>query len=304
MTESVTPQPSARLQAYQAEEISIEPRSYYGEAFRKLIRSPSAVISMGLLVVLIFGAIAAPLITAHDPLEGNIADRLQSVGSPEYILGTDEQGRDMLTRLLFGGRLSLLVGILPVLIATLLGTAVGAIAGYLRGTIGTVLMRIMDMSYAFPAVLLAIGITAALGPGVKNSIIAISVVFVPPISRVAEAATRQVVVQEYVEAAKISGASLYQMIVSQLLPNIMGPIFVYSAGLFGVSIVLGSGLSFLGLGSAPPTPEWGYMLSSLRGSLYVQPVVVALPGLFIFVTSIAFNVFSDDLHDALDLKGM
>ncbi len=286
------------------QEITIEPRSYYREAIDKLIRRPAAVISVSVLLLLILGAIFAPLLTGYSPIEGNIAVRLVSLGAPDHFLGTDEQGRDMFSRLLYGGRLSLLVGILPVAIATILGTMIGSISGYVKGPLAGLLMRLMDMSYAFPAVILAIGITAALGPGMKNSIIAIAIVFTPPIARVAEGATKQVVVQEYVEAARISGASNIQMVMTQVLPNIIGTVLVYSAGLFGVSIVLGSGLSFLGLGAAPPTPEWGYMLSTLRGSMYVQPVVVALPGFFIFITSIAFNILSDEIHDALDLHEM
>ncbi len=242
------------------------------------------------------------MLTSYDPLVGDVTARLRGIGTPDHLLGTDEQGRDIWTRLLFGGRLSLLTGIVPVLGATVLGTTIGAIAGFRGGKVGTLLMRIMDMCYAFPSILLAIALVASLGPGVVNSIIALTIVYIPPISRVAESATRQIVVQEYVEAARISGANPLQIVVYQLLPNIFSPIFVYASGLVGLAIVAGSGLSYLGLGAAPPAPEWGAMLSSLQGSIYQQPWVVALPGVFIFLTSVASNVLSNSLRDALDVK--
>jgi peptide/nickel transport system permease protein len=197
---------------------------------------------------------------------------------------------------------SLLTGLIPVLIATTIGTAIGSTAGYARGVLGAVLMRTMDMFYAFPAIMLAIAIAASLGPGSKNSIIAISIVLIPPISRVAEAATRRVIFVEYIEAARLSGASTARIIFSQVLANIFNPIFVYASGLIGLSIVSASGLSFLGMGAKPPTPEWGFMLNSLRGAIYVQPWVAALPGLLIFLTSMSCNIVSDAFRDALDIR--
>jgi peptide/nickel transport system permease protein len=163
-------------------------------------------------------------------------------------------------------------------------------------------MRTMDMLYAFPAIMLAIAISASLGPGVTNSVLAISMVFIAPISRVAEAATRRVIFLEYIEAARLSGASTACILLSQVLPNIFNPIFVYASGLIGLSIVIASGLSFLGMGARPPVPEWGFMLNSLRGAIYVQPWVAVLPGFLIFVTSMSCNMMSDALRDALDIK--
>jgi len=208
----------------------------------------------------------------------------------------------MLTRLLYGDRLSLLTGMLPVIVSTVIGTVIGATAGYLSGPVGAVLMRTMDMLYAFPAIMLAIAISVSLGPGVTNSVLAISMVFIAPISRVAEAATRRVIVLEYIEAARLSGASMACILLSQVLPNIFNPIFVYASGLIGLSIVIASGLSFLGMGARPPVPEWGFMLNSLRGTIYVQPWVAALPGFLIFATSMSCNIMSDALRDALDIK--
>lgn len=277
-------------------------RSYYDEVIRRLLADRTALVALAALVLIFGSAVAAPLIAGYDPLDGDVGARLRPIGEPGHLLGTDEQGRDVLARLLHGGRLSLLAGVVPVVIATVVGTFVGAVAAYVGRAVGAVLMRIMDVSYAFPAILLAIAIASSLGAGISSSIVALSIVFIPPISRVAESATRGVIVQEYIEAAKISGANPLRVVFEQVLPNIFSPIFVYASSLVGLSILIASGLSFLGLGAAPPTPEWGAMLNSLRPSVYTQPAVVALPGLFIFLTSVAFNMLSNSLRDALDVK--
>jgi peptide/nickel transport system permease protein len=283
-------------------EVEVAARSFTGEVIRRFLRQKTAIVASAVLLILAVSAIAAPLLTRQDPLAGTVSQRLQPVGTAGHILGTDEQGRDMFARILFGGRVSLLTGILPVLIAACIGTLIGATAGYLGGWVEAVLMRTMDMFYAFPALLLAIAISSSLGPGIKNAIIAISIVFIAPISRVALAATKQEVVREYVEAARLSGASTRQVILNQLLSNIFSTVFVYAAGLIGVSILAAAGLSFLGLGARPPSPEWGYMLNSLRGSIYVQPGVVVIPGLFIFAAAMSFNLLSDAINEALDIK--
>jgi peptide/nickel transport system permease protein len=286
----------------QAEELAPAPRSYTSEVLRRFRSDLTGTLALATLGAIALAAIAAPLIAGYDPLVGDVAARLRPIGTAGHVLGTDEQGRDILARLLFGGRLSLLTGMVPVLSATIIGTSIGAVAGFKGGLLGSSLMRIMDMCYAFPSILLAIALVASLGPGVVNSIIALTIVYIPPISRVAESATRQIVVQEYVEAARVSGANPFQIIMYQLLPNIFSPIFVYASGLVGLAIVAGSGLSYLGLGAAPPAPEWGAMLSSLQGSIYQQPWVVALPGVFIFLTSVASNLLSNSLRDALDAR--
>jgi peptide/nickel transport system permease protein len=283
-------------------EAAVTPRSYYGEVVRRLLHDRTAMFACGMLALIVGASLLAPFISGYDPVEGDVAARLRPLGTAGHVLGTDEQGRDMLTRLMYGGRLSLLAGVVPVAIATVLGTLIGALASYLGRATGAVLMRVMDVSYAFPAILLAIAIASALGAGVSSSIVALTIVFVPPISRVAESATRHVKVQEYIEAARISGASTLWVIGDQVLPNVFSPIFVYASSLVGLSILIASALSFIGLGSAPPTPEWGAMLNQLRPSIYTQPAVVALPGLMIFATSVAFNLLSSSLRDALDVK--
>jgi peptide/nickel transport system permease protein len=281
---------------------TVAPRSYLAEVRTRFCHNRAGMIAVSALILLAVAAIVAPLLSPYDPLTGNATHRLLPIGSAGHFLGTDEQGRDMLTRLLYGGRLSLLTGMLPVIVATVIGTAIGATAAYLRGLVGAVLMRTMDMLYAFPAIMLAIAISASLGPGVTNSVLAISVVFIAPISRVAEAATRRVIFLEYIDAARLSGASTAHILRSQVLPNIFNPIFVYASGLIGLSIVIASGLSFLGMGARPPVPEWGFMLNSLRGVIYVQPWVAALPGFLIFATSVSCNMLSDALRDALDIR--
>jgi peptide/nickel transport system permease protein len=289
-------------QGIPAPAIEVPPQSYAREVRRRLVRNRAGLAALIALTFLVVAAVLGPLVVTADPLVGQATQRLLPIGTAGHILGTDELGRDMLSRLIYGGRISLVTGFMPVVVATVIGTAIGAAAGYKRGVVGALLMRTMDMFYALPAIMLAIAIGASLGPGVKNSIIAISIVFIPPIARVAESATRQVVHLEYIEAAKASGANTIQILWHQVLVNIFNPIFVYASGLVGLSIVLASGLSFLGLGSAPPQPEWGYMLNSLRGSIYSQPWVAALPGFLIFATSMACNILSDALRDALDIK--
>ncbi len=280
-----------------------EPESYLQAARRRFLRSKVGLAALAVLMLLALTAIFAPLLTSYDPTIGTPSERLLPIGASGHVLGTDEQGRDMLTRLFYGGRLSLIAGLVPVVIATAIGTALGSLSGYLGGWVAAVIMRTMDMFYAFPTVLLAIAVSASLGPGLTNVIIAMTVVYIAPLARVAEAATRRVRVSEFIEAARLTGASTPTIIRTQILANIFSPIFVYASGLVGLSIVIAASLSFLGLGVAPPSPEWGFMLNALRGTIYVNPWVAALPGLFIFLTSISFNMLADSIRDSLDVKG-
>jgi peptide/nickel transport system permease protein len=208
----------------------------------------------------------------------------------------------MLSRLIVGARLSLFMGITPVVLAFLVGTFMGVLAGYAGGPVNTVVMRTVDVFYAFPSVLLAIALSGALGAGITNSLISLTVVFIPPIARVAESVTTQVRSRDFVEAARASGAGAATIVRVHVLGNVMGPVFVYATSLIAVSMILASGLSFLGLGVKPPEPEWGLMLNTLRTALYVQPWVAALPGVMIFFTSIAFNLLSDGLRSAMEIK--
>jgi peptide/nickel transport system permease protein len=228
--------------------------------------------------------------------------RLQPIGSTGHWLGTDELGRDMLARLMFGGRLSLLMGVLPVVLAFGIGATLGVLVGYVGGRVNMVVMRVLDVFYAFPSVLLAVAISGAMGPGMSNSLIALTLVFVPQVVRVAESATTQVRKLDYLEAARMSGAGPLSIIRVHVLGNVLGPVFVYSTGLISVSMILGSGLSFLGLGVKPPEPEWGLMLNTLRSAIYNNPGVAALPGAMIFATSIAFNLLADGVRSAMDIR--
>ncbi|MGH8057842.1 MAG: ABC transporter permease, partial [Candidatus Entotheonellia bacterium] len=246
--------------------------------------------------------VLASSLAPYDPVRGSIRKRLAPIGTPGHVLGTDEQGRDMLTRLLYGGRMSLISGVTPVLVALLLGSTLGITAGFVGGRLNLVIMRGVDIFFAFPSILLAIAISGALGAGLKNTIIALSIVFTPPIARVAESVTTQVRGWEFMEAARASGAGTFAIIRHHMIANVLAPLFVYASTLISVSVIIASGLSFLGLGVSPPNAEWGLMLNTLRGSIYVNPWVAALPGVMIFMTSMSFNLLSDGLRDAMDVR--
>jgi peptide/nickel transport system permease protein len=254
------------------------------------------------LLAIILSAVFAPWVAPVDPYKTSVIRRLKDIGTPGFPLGTDELGRDMLSRLIYGGRLSLLMGITPVINALVIGSLLGIVAGFVGGKINMVIMRTVDVFYAFPSVLLAIAISGALGAGLVNSIVSLTIVFVPPITRVAESVTTSVRNLDFVEAARASGAGNWTIIRVHVLGNVLGPVFVFATGLISVSIILASGLSFLGLGVRPPEPEWGLMLNTLRQSIYVNPWVCALPGLMIFITSICFNMMSDGLRAAMDVR--
>jgi len=275
---------------------------YWASVLRRLRRDPVAMAALAVILLLVLAAILAPYLAPADPFRGSMARRLRPVGTPGFPLGSDELGRDMLTRLMFGGRLSLFMGVTPVVLAFAIGSGIGIFAAYVGGWVNTVVMRIIDVFFAFPSVLLAIALSGALGAGILNSIVSLTVVFVPQIARIAEAVTTQTRNRDFVEAARISGASPLTIVRVHILGNVLGPIFVYATSLISVSMILSSGLSFLGLGVKPPEPEWGLMLNTLRTAIYNQPLVAALPGVMIFITSIAFNLFSDGLRGAMEVR--
>ena len=277
-------------------------RGYWRGVARQLARNPVAVISAALLLLVVLAAVFAPWIAPADPFKASMIRRLLPIGSVGYWLGSDELGRDMLTRLIYGGRLSLLMGVLPVLFAFVIGTSLGVIAGYLGGWVDMLVMRTFDVFYAFPSVLLAVAVAGALGPGMSNSLIALTLVFVPQVVRVAESVTTQVRELDYVNAARLSGAGALSIIRVHVLGNVFGPVFVYATGLISVGMILASGLSFLGLGVKPPEAEWGLMLNTLRSAIYLNPWVAALPGAMIFLTSLAFNLLADGVRSAMALR--
>lgn len=262
----------------------------------------SARVAAGVVLLIAVLAVFGPLLVA-DPNAGDPAERLLPAGSPEHLLGTDGQGRDVLARIVAGARLSLLAGLVPVLFAALVGTGLGMTAGLSGRHLHRLIMRTLDVFYAFPAVLLAIAIAAALGSGISNSIIALAVILVPPVARVAETETRRLVDLDYMEAARASGASRSAIALRQVLPNVAPPVVVYCTALIGLSIVYAAGLSFLGLGVSPPTAEWGLMVSDHTQYIYSAPFLSAVPALAILVVSVAFNVLGDGLRDLLDVRG-
>ncbi|MEH2470630.1 peptide/nickel transport system permease protein [Nitrobacteraceae bacterium AZCC 2161] len=276
--------------------------SYWREVGRRLRRDRLAMLCLAVLCLILLGMIFAPLLSPYDPLQGSMIRRLKPVGTPGHWLGTDELGRDMFARLIYGGRLSWFVGITPVAIASLVGGGLGITAGFFGGWVNMLIMRTTDVFYAFPSVLLAVAISGALGPGIDNAIIAMTLVFIPMMIRVSESVTASTRNLDYVEAARSTGASAITVVRVHVLPNVLGPIFVYATTLVSVSMILASGLSFIGLGVKPPQPEWGLMLNTLRTAIYTQPLLATLPGISIFVTSICFNLASDGLRSAMDVR--
>jgi len=277
-------------------------RGYWQTVGRRLRHDPVTLFFMLVIALIAAAAIAAPLIAPVDPYKTSMAYRLKPVGFRNFVLGTDELGRDMLSRLIYGGRMSLLMGLAPVAVATAIGGFLGLVAGFAGGWVNALIMRTMDVFYAFPSVLLAVAISGTLGGGILNGMLALTLVFIPPLSRVSEAATTQIRSRDFVEAARASGAGTLSIVFYHVLRNVLAPILIYASSLISVAILLGAGLSFLGLGVEPPTADWGLMLSTLRQSVYVQPLICALPGVAIFITSLSFNLVSDGLRQAMDVR--
>jgi peptide/nickel transport system permease protein len=277
-------------------------RGYWATVGRRLTRDPVSVGCAVVLILIALAALLAPYLGLADPYQGSMIRRLRPIGTAGYPLGTDELGRDMLARLIYGGRLSLFLGLLPVVLAFIIGTTFGVIAGYVGGFVNQAIMRTVDVFYAFPSVLLAIAISGALGAGIVNSLVSLTIVFIPPITRVAESVTTSVRGLDFVDAARASGAGPLTIMRVHVLGNVLGPIFVYSTSLISVCMILAAGLSFLGLGTKPPEPEWGLMLNTLRTAIYINPWVAALPGAMIFAVSICFNMLSDGMRSAMDVR--
>ena len=277
-------------------------KSYWLRVWERLREDKVTLTVMGVLVMLLVMVVFAPWFTAHDPYSGSVLRRLKPVGTPGHWLGTDEVGRDLWSRMVYGGRLSLLAGVVPVFLALLVGGFLGILAGYVGGLLNSAVMRLTEVLYAFPSILLAIAITGILGAGLKNTILALTISFIPPIIRISESVTMQVRNLDFVEAARASGARRLTIMRYHILNNVLGPILVYATSLISICIILAAGLSFLGLGVTPPSAEWGLMLNNLRQSLWASPLVAALPGVMIFITSMCFNLMSDGLRQAMDVR--
>ncbi len=278
------------------------PRGFWYGVMQRLSRDPVTLCCAAILLTIILVAIFAPYLAPYDPTKQSIVLRLKPPGYQGYWLGTDELGRELMSRLIYGGRYSLFMGFLPVFVATLIGGTLGIIAGYAGGWTNSIIMRVIDVFYAFPSVLLAVAISGALGGGTVNGLLALCLIFIPPVARVAESVTMQIRTHDFVEAARVTGAGFFQILWGQVLANVTGPILVYASSLISISIIIASGLSFLGLGVTPPNAEWGLMLSALRQSVYIAPLNAILPGVMIFITSICFNLMSDGIRTAMNVK--
>ena len=279
-----------------------KPQGYWAGVGARLVRDPLTMICAGVVLALILAAIFAPYLGMADPYKGSMIARLKPIGTAGHPLGTDEQGRDMLARLIYGGRLTLFIGLMPVVLAFFIGSALGIVAGFVGGITNTIIMRTADVFFAFPSVLLAIAISGALGAGIVNSLVSLTIVFIPPITRVAEAVTSGVRALDYIDAARATGASAFSVIRVHVIGNVLSPIFVYATSLTSVCMILAAGLSFLGIGVRPPEPEWGLMLNTLRSAIYVNPWLSALPGVMIFITSLCLNLLSDGLRGAMNVR--
>lgn len=271
-------------------------------AWKRLRRDKTAVFGGILLLVIILLAVLAPALPLQDPNAPNLAQRLKQPGTAGHWLGTDELGRDLLSRLIWGGRVSVLVGFAAVGMALVMGTMFGLVAGYFQKFYDTVIMRFMDILMAFPYVLLAIAIIAALGPGLMNTMIAVSIVGIPYYARIVRGSTLIFREMEFVLAERALGAGHFHILLRHILPNSLPPLIVAASLDVGWMILAASGMSFLGLGAQPPLAEWGVMLSEGRKFIRVAPHVSLLPGLAIFLVVLALNLLGDGLRDAFDPK--
>ncbi|TDO87807.1 peptide/nickel transport system permease protein [Halanaerobium saccharolyticum] len=271
------------------------------EAWRRLLQSKIGIAGLGIIVFLIVVAALAPVLAPYDPIKTDILARYRAPSS-EHLLGTDGLGRDILSRIIYGSRISLQVGLLSVALALVFGVSFGLIAGFYGGKLDMAIMRFMDIMLAFPSILLAIGIVAILGPQLKNAMIAIGIINVPRFARIVRSSVLSIKESEYISAARALGAGDLRIIFKHLLPNAMAPLIVQTTLSIATAILEAAALSFLGLGAQPPSPEWGAMLSDARSSLQKAPWVATFPGLAIIFGVLGFNLLGDGLRDALDPK--
>ncbi|MER2063742.1 MAG: nickel transporter permease [Alkalibacterium sp.] len=273
----------------------------FQEFWKKFIRNKSAVIGFMLIMILILIAVFGPYLTPYDPNAQNY-DALLETPSWDHWFGTDHHGRDIFTRIIHGMSITLRVGFFSVLIGMTIGVTLGVISGYYGNWVDTIIMRLMDVLLAFPGILLALAIVSVLGGSINNVIISVAIFSIPVFARISRGSTLEVRELEYVEAARALGANDLRIIGGHILPNIMSPIIVQATLNIATSVLTASGLSFLGMGAQPPTPEWGAMLSDGRNYMWDAPHVATIPGLAIVVVVLAFNIFGDGLRDALDPK--
>ena len=275
------------------------------DQIEKLFQNKTGVAGLIIITIFVLFAIFAPLISPHDPVENSLYDQLKPPiwypgGKMKNILGTDDLGRDILSRIIYGARVSLMVGVVSVGIALLFGSLLGAVAGYYKGWLDSIIMRFMDILLAFPHILLAIVIVAYLGPGLRNAMMAIGIISIPRFARIVRASVMEEFEKDYVTAAKAVGATNGRILFNAIFPNCLAPIIVQASLGFGAAILDAAGLSFLGLGAQPPTPEWGAMIAMGRSLILRAWWVMTIPGIAILLAVLGFNLLGDGLRDALD----
>jgi peptide/nickel transport system permease protein len=268
-------------------------------ALQQLKKNKIAMIGLVIIVSLALIAIFAPFIAPHDPVEQNLEKRFLS-SSGEYPMGTDDLGRCLMSRIIYGARVSLRVGVITVGIITVIGVTLGLISGYCGGIVDEIIMRFVDMVLAFPGIILALAIAGALGPGLFNVMLALAMVGWTGLARVVRSSVLSVKEKEFVESARALGCSDLYIMTRHILPNVMAPVIVLATLDMAFIILAAAGMSFLGLGAQPPIPEWGSMLNGGRAFMRIAPHLTTFPGLAIMITVLAFNFLGDGLRDALD----
>ena len=297
---------------------NVKTESLWVSTLRRLARQRNAIVGAFILLTLVLAAILAPVIAPYDPIQSLIGvedirrrDKpcVHALGCdlerPQHIMGIDGNGRDQFSRIIYGSRYSLFIGFTTVSFAIIIGTILGAIAGYAGGIAEDIIMRFMDVLLAFPSLLLAIAIVAVLGPGLQNTLLAVGIVTIPQYARIVRGSVLSVKEQEFVEASRALGASNFHILRKRILPNSLTPLIVAATLGIATAILDAAALSFLGFGAQPPAPEWGAMRGTERGQIFSAPHLVFFPGIAISVTVLAFNLLGDGLRDALDprLKG-
>ena len=269
------------------------------QTLRRLLKSPSAMLGLAIVALLILAGVLAPLLTPYDPEQQNLRAVLQAP-SLTHPLGTDQLGRDILARILFGARLTLFIGAFAVAVGVVIGVPLGVISGYYRGTVDLVIQRVMDLMLSFTTFLLALTLVALLGVGLTNVIVAVGVSTIPRFARLVRSSVLSIREVSYIEASLALGVPSHRVLWRHVLPNALAPVIVQATLSMGATILTAAGLGFLGLGVQPPTPEWGAMLGEGRNYIFSQPSVTTFPGLAIFLAVVGFNLLGDGLRDALD----
>ncbi|MCJ1909950.1 nickel transporter permease [Planococcus ruber] len=268
---------------------------------RRILRSPLSVVGIVLVLIILLTALFAPLIATHSPTEVDLLSKLEAP-SAEHYFGTDEVGRDIFSRIVYGTRISLRIGLLVVLISFPIGTILGAVAGYIGGRVDQVIMRITDVFLSFPGIILAMSIAAALGPSIENVMLALAATWWPWYTRIVRSSVLSIKNSEFIEASRALGANPFRILFKEVIPNAIAPATIQASLDLGFVILSAAGLSFIGLGAQPPSPEWGAMLSNSREILRDAWWAATFPGVAILLTVLGFNLLGDGLNDLLDPK--